>query len=417
LILKNITALFVFLLVAHLLLAQKKFEMEEIRTYAAHQDEVTYAVFSKDGSTFASGGSEGTVLLWSTASGQIIQKFEGHPSKVNYIAFSNDGTKLAAAFGYGTVYVWDIASGAVLRKTPYLVNAHTTSTAMNFVVFSPDDSHIYFGGETAYLCRAPVDSNNYPVKVAQYRSDALGYAEATPQGNLLAYSVGDELRFMDMESEQIVKTKIFPGKKLTAFDFSSDGSKIAMWFEGGEIEVVNSSDYSIISRIKSGGGNRWAESNIVFSPGDSLFMIGSDRHSFDVWYTKTGKLKCQNDKHYGIVVAFDFHPNGKWVLSGSADKKIKLWKFKQVEAEEEEQPDTNRRVAEKVQIAAQQAPLESMDSKHEGQVKGVTVKNAELELPKEPTKPIVFQLPKTINGRMVQEYRPPQPLEFTNARI
>jgi hypothetical protein len=58
----------------------------------------------------ASGGSDGAVRLWETATGKKAFKLEGHAQEVHSVAFSHDGATLASGMSDTTVLIWSLAS-------------------------------------------------------------------------------------------------------------------------------------------------------------------------------------------------------------------------------------------------------------------------------------------------------------------
>jgi WD40 repeat protein len=70
---------------------------------------LTAAVFSPDGRMAALGTITGIVYVVETASGAELGKFEGHRGGVYGLNFTADGTRLASGGDDGTVLVWDTA--------------------------------------------------------------------------------------------------------------------------------------------------------------------------------------------------------------------------------------------------------------------------------------------------------------------
>jgi WD40 repeat protein len=74
-----------------------------------HTDEVHAVALSPDGQTLASGGADGSVILWDLpTSQQLGDPIAAHSDGVRSLAFSGDGRTLASAGADGDVVVWDV---------------------------------------------------------------------------------------------------------------------------------------------------------------------------------------------------------------------------------------------------------------------------------------------------------------------
>ena len=85
-----------------------------------------------DGKSLASGGNDGLVRLWETATGKEIRHFEGHKGNVDGLAFSSDGKTIVSGGTDNTACLWDVATG----KRRLVLTGHTG--AVNAVAFAED---------------------------------------------------------------------------------------------------------------------------------------------------------------------------------------------------------------------------------------------------------------------------------------
>jgi WD40 repeat protein len=87
--------------------------------------ELWSVVCAPDGSTFASGCSDGSIILWDARTCEPVRSLDAHPECVYSVAFSPDGRTLASGSLDQTARLWDVATGAV---------RHTLTGYINYVV-------------------------------------------------------------------------------------------------------------------------------------------------------------------------------------------------------------------------------------------------------------------------------------------
>ncbi|KAJ5952990.1 uncharacterized protein N7479_011403 [Penicillium vulpinum] len=72
-------------------------------------------------------------------------------------------------------------------------------------------------------------------------------------------------------------------------------------------------------------GHSDSVNSVAFSPDSKLMVSGSHDRKIKLWNTTTGAIHKTLEGHYGLVNSVAFSPDGKFVVSGSTDNSIKLW--------------------------------------------------------------------------------------------
>ena len=88
--------------------------LRELAVLRGHWESVASAAFGPDGARVATASNDGTVRLWSTASGKEIMVLRGHQGGVGSVAFSSDGTRIVTASNDRTARLWDALTGREL---------------------------------------------------------------------------------------------------------------------------------------------------------------------------------------------------------------------------------------------------------------------------------------------------------------
>jgi WD40 repeat protein/transcriptional regulator with XRE-family HTH domain len=112
-----------------------------------------------DADVVATAGKDGSVRLWSLASGNPIVSFktDDNDLPVHAVVFSPDSRLLATAHGNGTVKLWEASVSAVpeLLKT---VITHTAPNPIRVLAFSPDRENLAIGVDAdVLLCETAED--------------------------------------------------------------------------------------------------------------------------------------------------------------------------------------------------------------------------------------------------------------------
>lgn len=287
---------------------------------------VDTAVFSHDGHTLATAGSDGTVLLWNTASHQQVGQPIGpiaansHPG----IAFTADDRALrTASCDAGqrqeecvTARLWDTTSGQQTRK-PTVIPRKITSWPL--WVLSPH-------GRTL----ATSDTSSCTVRNLDSGQKTDLAANANCDGETAAFSPDDHTVILgrittvwvaDTSSGRTIASfALGTGSTIECIALSPDNRTFAVALSDNTVQL-----WDIASGRQTGStltGLTKSAIVLVFSPdGRALAAAGGDGTAV-VWDTAS-------QRHFGDpltgVNAIAFNPDDQTLVTGGLDHTIRLW--------------------------------------------------------------------------------------------
>ena len=255
---------------------------EFIRTLKGHAGWIGAIVFSPDGKTLVSGGSDRTIRFWNVATGQEIAKIERHTESVAALALSSNGKLLASAGSDKIVRVWDMQTRGLLHEFQQEPSVFVPSLS-----FSPDGNQLasagydepcivwdLIKGELAYK----LDTDDKPGIKAVF----------APNGKWLAAGCGDTVRLYEPSTGKEIRRWQAPGSYIAAMDVTSDSKTIATstsWHCGVRLwDVETGKETPSFDSLRSMIGQ------LQLSPdGKSLFGVGLiDRRAIR-WNTQTAE--------------------------------------------------------------------------------------------------------------------------------
>lgn len=199
-----------------------------------NQPKAISLAFSFDGSLLVSGGTDKSVLMWNTETGeQQGERFTKHRAFVSGIALSADGKLLASGDRSGAIYVRNLTDGSVLAtKEP-----GPRPSSVRAMVFSPDNKTLAIAGQEYSSDDEREDGSIHLWKVDTLK--AMGDPILGFKGNVYAIAFSPDSKTLysadsfgnvmlwDVASRQPIGLPLrYSDKYLTSLAVSSDGKEL-----------------------------------------------------------------------------------------------------------------------------------------------------------------------------------------------
>ena len=286
-------------------------------------------IFSPDGKYVLTGGGDGTVNTWDSKSGQELGRFTAHSRAILSLGFSPDGRYLLTGSDDNTVKIWDAHSHLGIAQ----FSGHTGE--IYSMQLSADDKYLLTSSQdkTARLWDTATAKE---VRQFTGHTDWVLSAAFSPDNKYMVTGSQDKTaRVWDLGT----------GKEVVSFA-DPNGSGPTGGGPGPVAPVgLSNDDKTVLSGDTKGLAILWdAQSGLelerlgagsaypaaVFSPDGKSVLTAlsapwSDTWGAALWDVKTGQSICFFKGHSADVMAVAFSRDGKYVLTGSADKSARLW--------------------------------------------------------------------------------------------
>lgn len=318
-------------------------ELWEVATGAKHSTSatqfglVTSVRFSPDGHWLASSSTDNTARLWDLGTGRQQHSLR-NTGVVNAVAFSPDSRWLVSGGGGqflsrsevdAKVRLWDVKTGA----EKYAFPGHSRSVLT--VAYSPDGHWIASGSEddTVKVWNTATMSEEHTLKGHYASVTSVNFGADSRWVAAVAGGTGSGVRLWDTLSGKALSEPFTNQSEGEAVAFSPDGRWVA-FDDGKGLHIWNlrtQREEQLIIESKSVVNFTHA---LAFNPNGSwLAAAGSfPRDSRDdktrIWDVKTGQLVHTLTGHTFGVNDVQFSPDGRWLVTGSADGTVRIWDAK-----------------------------------------------------------------------------------------
>ena len=292
----------------------------------AHEDGVRAFALTKDGNMLVSCGDDGNLFQWkpvdrNAAPIQLNVPRSMHESFRSVIITTDSRYVIAGTFS-GKLYIWKTGS---LDSPPKIIQAHSaviSDLACNpsnnqFASCSADGKVLIWNCQNEHFIRTVVDSSNLVVNAVVFDPGGRILIAGRNNGSIIRIDPGNR----NQGPLSIYSSR----DPVISLAFSGDGKSLAAGFSSGSIRIWNALNFDehpleLIGRHSSGVTALAFSRNGVF-----LASSGYDR-SIKMGSRQSGEGKPVSiEKHDLWVYDIAYAPDGKHLISCSADKTVRIF--------------------------------------------------------------------------------------------
>ena len=322
-----------------------------------HDPQINSAQFSSKGDRIVTGGSDGTVRVWDSATGRPIGNPIKHDGEITNAVLSSDDQFMASAIG-NRVLLWEMGDKPQLRYT----FDHGQRVAC--LRFSPDNLVIFSGtdggkvqgrnvltgetvGEAIWEDGAIVSVDlepdgkrllvatangtarvwqtppRYPISDCFTQAGAIESMEVSPDGRLLLTGSADgKACLLDFSGDKTSVRQLPHGIAILSATFSADGkyaltggadAKVRVWLtSSGQPVGLPLPHASTVVRVMCG-------------PEKDFFATATEDGVAQFWDLSTQRPIGKSMVHGARLTSVGFSHDGKQFLTAGADGKVRLW--------------------------------------------------------------------------------------------
>ncbi|MHC5108611.1 MAG: WD40 repeat domain-containing protein, partial [Planctomycetota bacterium] len=260
------------------------------------------------------GGEDGVLRVWDSQAEEQSRHWQAHPSSVTSVAFTADGTLLISGCADGSIGVWSFASGENIRMLTADEAVAAVAVHDNEIIAASLESGTVklFDLETGTLART-LEGHQAISWCVDFNADGSLLASASDDGTARIWSVQDGSTVATIDRHK---------GKVKWVDFHPDGRRLAT---GSADRTIGIYDALTGATLEVLSGHTARTSSVHFSPDGNNLMSTSNDRTVRIWNVKDWSTRLVLTGHEYLVLPGAFFPDGQRVATVSYDGTVRLW--------------------------------------------------------------------------------------------
>ncbi|HAV77027.1 MAG TPA: hypothetical protein DCX53_06710 [Anaerolineae bacterium] len=295
-----------------------------LKTLTGHEAYITSIAISTNGKHIASGGLDGSAIIWDVSTGDPIWQLDAHTDAIEELTFSPDGKLLVTTGDDAALRVWEMITGDLLQE-------YTDFRGVVVgVTFSPDGMQLAFADDSLHVWQFDLETTKDGNMIVSHEIFTIPVAVPDsfgPDGKVLAGVGGDEaggigIKLWDSATGRELLT-LTGQKSVNGLAFSPDGKSLASTSSDGTVKIWSLSpgnEKITVSAPGAGFGTR-----IAYNPVDQEILTNGGDGTATVWNAESGESRLTIQGHDLEILNIAFSPDGRRFATGSFDGTAIVW--------------------------------------------------------------------------------------------
>lgn len=304
---------------------------DDFKAFSSGKGAITAVTYNPDGKSFASGNSQGMILIRDATTGDILHILRdgGHTAEITHLDFHPEGRYLLTTARDGFLKVWDLTQDKVIYELNAKANGGNPGNYYKFAFYSPDGNVVLFGGTDGNITATrPLLPNSKPGLILNNNGQSFTCADYSQTGNNLVAGSMKSIKIIDFFSKKVIQTINACTDEVIDVKYTPDNTRIGSLCKDGTFTLWNANTGSMIKSWKVTLPG--PDTQIDFSP-DGLYLVtGDTKNHVKVWNMASMDINSDLSGHQAAVRCVNFAPNSKFIITGGNDDQIKMWQWRKV---------------------------------------------------------------------------------------
>lgn len=261
----------------------------------------------------------------------LMQTIKGHKNEINSIVISSDRKYIVSSSEDDSIKIWEFSTGKVIKtiklKKAFLLSVAISSDGRSLISGHMDGAKVWsFSGKL--------------LMETEFIITTVWSFTISPKGNQIILGCKNGLvKTYDFKRGNHLSTVKGPGGIVYSLAVSPDGKFLVNGMDDNNINVWDLSTVmqprhpknalispAVLKRLR---GHSSSIKSVIFSPDGRFIISGSNDKTIKIWdpydvYSDDWLVRTL-EGHTSEVFSLAVSPDGNYIVSGSGDNTIKIW--------------------------------------------------------------------------------------------